>query len=435
MNHEISGLTAFLKRSASAFHAVEALCEYLRGAGYAALRESGRWEIIPGRKYYVTRNQSSVIAFTVPERGFAPIQAVASHSDSPVFRVKECAELEAQGCYTLLNTERYGGMIMSTWMDRPLSVAGRVLVRTERGIESRLVCIDRDLLLIPSLAIHLNRDVNEKNSFNAQVDMMPLYGDTSAKGSFARIIAGAAGVEPERIAGSDLYLYNRMEPSVWGEDDCYISASRLDDLECAYASLRSFLAAKPGGHINMFCVFDNEEVGSGTRQGADSTFFEDVIRRLAIALGADGEAMRGALASSFLVSADNAHALHPNHPEKYDSTNRVCMNAGVVVKFSANQKYTTDGLSKAIFSEICARAGVPVQYFANRSDVTGGSTLGNISSAHVSIPAVDIGLAQLAMHSSCETAGTRDVGYMIDALTAFYESEIRAGADGEYEIG
>ena len=434
MKYDISGLTAFLKRSVSAFHAVEAICEELRGAGYAQLQESEHWEPVPGGKYFVTRNQSSVIAFRVPERGFAPVQAVACHSDSPAFRVKECAELEVQGSYVQLNTECYGGMIMSTWLDRPLSVAGRVLVRTERGIESKLVCVDRDMLLIPSLAIHMNRSVNDGVKFNPQVDMLPLLGDHGAKGSFQSVIAGAAGVAPEQIAGSDLFLYNRMPPSIWGEDGCYISAPRLDDLECAYTGLCAFLAAKPGEHIDMLCVFDNEEVGSNTRQGADSTFLEDILQRLALALGADGEALRGALASSFLISADNAHALHPNHPEKSDAANRALMNAGIVVKFSANQQYTTDGLTKAVFAGICERADVPVQYFTNRSDVKGGSTLGNISGAHVSIPTVDIGLAQLAMHSSFETAGTRDAEYMVRALTAFYESEIRAGRDGAYEF-
>ena len=434
MKYEIGGLTAFLKRSVSTFHAVEAICEELRGAGYVQLRESQRWELAPGRGYFVTRNQSSVIAFRVPERGFAPIQAVACHSDSPTFRVKECAELEAQGSYVQLNTEGYGGMIMSTWMDRPLSVAGRVLARTERGIESKLVKVDRDMLVIPSLPIHMNRSVNDGVKFNPQVDTLPLLGDIGAKGSFMRIIADAAGVAQEQIAGSDLFLYNRMDASVWGEDGCYISAPRLDDLECAYTGLCALLGAKGGDHINMLCVFDNEEVGSLTRQGGDSTFFEDMVQRLALALGADGEALRGALASSFLISADNAHALHPSHPEKYDPTNRVYMNGGVVVKFSANQRYTTDGLSKAIFSQICGRAGVPVQFFANRSDMAGGSTLGNISSAHVSIPAVDVGLAQLAMHSCFETAGTKDAEYMAKALQAYYETEIRAEGDGIYEL-
>ena len=435
MRYTVDGLCAFLKNSVSAFHAAQNICAILEGAGFRRLPEGARWELRPGGRYFVTRNQSSVIAFALPERGFAPVMAVASHSDSPVFRVKPRAELEAQGKYVQINTERYGGMILSTWLDRPLSVAGRLIVRTERGLESRLVSVDRDLLLIPNLAIHMNREVNDKCSLNAQVDMLPLYGDISARGSFDAQIAAAAGVAPEAVAGGDLYLYNRMPPSVWGPEGCYISAPRLDDLECAYTALCAFTEAKPGAHVNLYCAFDNEEVGSGTRQGADSTFLEDALARMARALGADGEALRSCLASSFMASADNAHALHPNHPEKSDAANRPYMNEGVVVKFSANQKYTTDGVSGAIFADICRRAGVPVQYFTNRSDMLGGSTLGNISSAHVSIPTVDIGLAQLAMHSSYETAGTRDAEHMVRALTALYETELRATADGAYEIG
>lgn len=434
MRYDIDGLQSFLRRSVSAFHAAEAVCEELRAAGFCELRESERWELAPLGRYFVTRNRSSVIAFTVPERGFAPVCAVASHTDSPCFRIKERGEQEVQGKYVVLNTERYGGMILSSWMDRPLGVAGRLLVRTERGLEARLVDLGRDAALIPSLAIHFNREVNDGYKYNPQVDMLPLWGDAASKGGLMRAVAEAAGVAPEQIVGSDLYLYNRMEPSVWGEGGCYISAPRLDDLECAYTSLCAFLDARPGAHINLYCAFDNEEVGSGTRQGADSDFLETVLRRMARGLGADGEALAAALASSFLVSADNAHALHPNHPEKHDATNRCYMNEGVVIKFSANQRYATDGASRAIFAEICARAGVPVQFFANRSDMPGGSTLGNISGAHVSIPTVDIGLAQLAMHSSCETAGTRDAEYMVRALTALYDAEIRADADGSYEI-
>ena len=434
MNYTLDGLCAFLKSSVSAFHAVKNLGDLLEGAGYAPLRESGSWKLQPGGRYYVTRNQSSLIAFSVPERGFAPAMIVAAHSDSPVFRVKQRAELDGQGKYTLLNTERYGGMIMSTWLDRPLSVAGRVVARTQRGLESRLVNVDRDLVLIPNLAIHMNREVNEKGGLNARTDMPPLFGDAFARGGFEAAVAEAAGVAPEQIAGSDLYLYNRMAPSVWGPEGCYLSAPRLDDLECAYAALCAFTEARAGAHMNLLCVFDNEEVGSGTRQGADSTFLQDVLARAAGALGAEGEEMRACLASSFMASADNAHALHPNHPEKSDPTNRPYMNEGVVVKFSANQKYTTDGVSNAAFCEICRRAGVPVQFFANRSDLAGGSTLGNISSAHVSIPAVDIGLAQLAMHSSYETAGTLDAQYMVRALTALYETELRAGDDGAFTL-
>lgn len=434
MNCEIKGLIEFLKASVSAFHAVKNLCDALDASGYQRLEEGKRWTLERGGRYYVSRNQSSLIAFAIPQCGFAPIQAVASHSDSPVFRIKQQPELAVQGKYVQLNIERYGGMIMNSWLDRPLSVAGRVLVKNENSLESRLVAIDEDMLLIPNLAIHMNREVNDGMKYNAQVDMLPLYGDIGAKDSFEQRIAGAAGVDRAHIAGSDLYLYNRMQPSVWGRDGCYISAARLDDLECVYASLRAFLSADAGEHINMLCVFDNEEVGSGTRQGADSTFFEDVIVRLACALNANGDELRAALASSFLLSADNAHAMHPNHPEKADAVNRPFMNEGIVVKFSANQKYTTDGVSNAVFATICEKAHVPIQYFHNRSDSIGGSTLGNISAAHVSIRTVDIGLAQLAMHSSYETAGTADILYMIDGLRAFYNAEIRETADGKIEI-
>ena len=264
--------------------------------------------------------------------------------------------------------------------------------------------------------------------------MLPLYGDVSAKGRFEAEVAEIAGASPEDVLGRDLYLYNRMEPRLWGPGDCYISAPRLDDLECAYTSLRALLEAGESDHIQLCCVFDNEEVGSGTRQGADSTFLSDVIGRIAAGLGADDEELHACLASSFMVSADNAHALHPNHPEKSDAGNRPRMNGGIVIKQSANQKYTTDGVSRAIFGEICRRADVPVQHFANRSDMLGGSTLGNISGAHVSIPSVDVGLAQLAMHSSYETAGAQDVEHMVRGLTAFYRTELRANGDGSYSM-
>ena len=434
MQYTIQGMVDFLKESVSTFHAVDAICRILKENGFTALRESACWQVKPGGKYFVTRNLSSVIAFTVPECGFAPVRGVASHSDSPCFRVKQHGELEVAGKYTMLNTERYGGMIMNTWMDRPLSVAGRVLAKTEKGMETKLFSIDKDLLLIPNLAIHMNREMNDSNKLNAQIDMMPLCGDINAKGKLEKAVADAAGVKEEDVVGSDIFLYNRMQPSIWGSDDCYISAARLDDLECAYTSLCGFVAAEGAKHINMYCVFDNEEVGSGTRQGADSTFMADVIERIADCLGASREEMRAALASGFLVSADNAHAMHPNHPEKADAKNRPFMNEGIVIKFSANQKYTTDGVSHAIFADICKKAGVPVQYFANRSDSLGGSTLGNISGSHVSIPTVDIGLAQLAMHSSYETAGTLDAEYMAKGLKAYYEAEFTMTDDGVYEF-
>ena len=433
-NVEIKGLFEFLKNSPTAFHAVDSLCEMLKEQGFVSLQECNAWEIVPGGKYFVTRNRSSVIAFTLPAQKPGSFHIIASHSDSPTFKIKENAELTVRDKYVQLNTERYGGMIFSSWFDRPLSVAGRVMYRDESGVHTRLVKVDRDLLMIPNVAIHMNREVNSGYKYNAQVDLMPLYGDISAKGSFRRLIAEACGVAEEDIIGSDLYLYNRMPGTVWGANNEFISAPQLDDLECAYASVCALKDLPDQGHVNVCCVFDNEEVGSGTKQGADSTFLSDVLERIALNLCRNSEGYRMMLASSFMLSADNAHATHPNHPEYADAHNQVEMNKGVVIKFNANQKYTTDGVSEAIFHQICQAAGVPVQHFANRSDLMGGSTLGNISGSHVSINTLDIGLAQLAMHSSYETAGVKDLPWMIQAMHAFYAAPIACRADGEYTL-
>ena len=431
-NAAIKGLFEFLKASPTAFHAVDSLCGLLKEQGFSPLQECKPWEIVSGGKYYVTRNRSSVIAFTLPEGTPASFRIIASHSDSPTFKIKENAELTVRDKYVQLNTERYGGMIFSTWFDRPLSVAGRVLYKDENGIHTRLVKIDRDLVMIPNVAIHMNREVNSGYKYNAQVDLMPLYGDISAKGSFRRMIAEACGIEEEAIVGNDLYLYNRMPGTVWGANNEFISAPQLDDLECAYASVCALKDLPDQGHVNVCCVFDNEEVGSGTKQGADSTFLSDVLERIASCLKMSTEAYRMALSGSFMLSADNAHATHPNHPEYADQQNQVEMNKGIVIKFNANQKYTTDGVSEAVFHQLCKDIGVPVQHFANRSDLPGGSTLGNISGAHVSINTLDIGLAQLAMHSCYETAGVKDLAWMIQGMHAFYASRLTAQADGEY---
>ena len=424
----------FIKHSPSAFHAAESITGMLRAAGYTELAESKPFDIVPGGKYFVTRNRSAVIAFAVPETGFAHFQIVASHSDSPTFKLKPGFEDESAGHYLRLNVERYGGMIMSTWFDRPLSIAGRALVKDGGKLTTKLVDLDRDSMLIPNMPIHFNRDINDGYKYNAQVDLLPLYGTKGDKGALKNEIAAAAGVSDDDIVACDLFLYNRMPGSIWGANDAYFSCPRIDDLECAFTSVAAFLAAKAEGHINVCAVLDNEEVGSGSKQGADSTFLGDVFTRIGLALGVSDGEIRAAIASSFMVSADNAHAIHPNHPEKYDAQNRTYMNGGVVIKHNANQKYTTDAVSDAVFSSICEKAGVPVQHFSNRSDVLGGSTLGNIANTHASMNTVDIGLAQLAMHSSYETAGCKDVEYMVRALTAFYGSNVVVTGDGEIEI-
>ena len=431
---QITWLLDKISASPTSFHAVHTVCGELAANGFTRLSENEKWNLQSGKGYYVTRNQSSVIAFRLPEGEYRAFQITASHSDSPSFKLKEMAELVTAGHYVQLNTERYGGMLCASWFDRPLSIAGRVMVRENGRIVSRLYDSEDRHVLIPNLAIHMNRQANDGYTYNAQTDMLPLFGDENAKDSLLAEIASKLGVSESEIVGTDLFLYNPQQGMVWGNDGCYLSAPRLDDLECAFGTLAGFLRGK-SDNLNVYCLFDNEEVGSTTRQGAASTFLADVLRRVHLALGRGEEDFYTCLAGSFMISADNAHAVHPNHPEKSDQTNRTHMNGGIVVKFSANQKYTTDAASRAVFGEICRSAGVPVQYFANRSDMAGGSTLGNISGTQVSVATVDIGLPQLAMHSSYETAGTADVEYLITAIEAFYQTTILPEGDGFWRIG
>ena len=427
-------LFSFIESSPTAFHAVETMKQMLDAEGYQQLLESRAWELQTGGKYYVMRNGTSLLAFRIPKREFTGFQVMAGHSDSPTFRIKENPEMETEGAYVKLNVEKYGGMLCSPWFDRPLSVAGRLIVKTDTGIVSRLVKVDRDLLLIPSLAIHMNRKANEEQKYNVQKDMLPLYAMADAKGSFQKIVADAAGVEVTDILGSDLFLYNRVKGTVWGAEQEFISSGRLDDLQCVFGSLKGFLAAEEGTSIPMHCVFDNEEVGSSTKQGAASTFLQDTLLRICESLGKTPAQYRQLLASSFMISADNAHAVHPNYGEKSCPTNRPVLNGGIVIKYSANQKYTTDGVSAALFRMICQKADVPYQVFLNRSDMIGGSTLGNLSANQVPVNCVDIGLPQLAMHSPYETAGAKDTAYLVRAAKVFYESSVQETASGEYRI-
>lgn len=434
INMDTTGeLLRFIEKSPSMFQSIETIRGYLDDAGFTYLPESHKWTFGKGGTegtYYTLRNQSSIIAFKIGSAVDADsyhFQICASHSDSPTYKIKNISQLDGPGEYIRLNVEGYGGMIDSSWFDRPLSIAGRVLVKEEDGtISSRLLYIDRDILLIPNVAIHFNREINNGCKYNRQVDLCPLFSAGKlTTGDFDRMIADALCTKPEAILGKDLFLVNRQKPVLWGYGDEFISSPKLDDLQCAFASLKAFLTCKNAGVINVYCCFDNEEVGSNTKQGAMSTFLYDVLQRINENLGGSSEAYYRAVAGSFMVSCDNAHAVHPNHPEKTDDENRVFLNKGIVLKESANQKYTTDALSRAVFSQICKNAQVPVQSFANRSDNAGGSTLGNLSNTQVSVNAVDMGLPQLAMHSSCETAGALDTEYAVRALTRFYDTNIR----------
>ena len=416
MNH-VNGLFEFIKSSPSAYHAVDSVKKMLDAQGYTELYECDRWKLTMDGKYYVIRNGTSIIAFrTVREaRGF---MICASHSDAPAFRVKMTAE--TVGAYTRLEVEKYGGMIYYSWLDRPLSVAGRVLLKTPDGMESALVDIDRDLLTIPSLAIHLNRGVNDGAKFNPAKDLLPLYAMNGQKGDLVASIAAQLGVRSESILAHDLFLYNREEGRRVGKEGEFILCPRLDDLGCVYSSTVAFLNSGASHAVPVLAVFDNEEVGSETKQGAASTFLRDTLLRIS---GSDA-ALSIALENSFMVSADNAHAKHPASPEMSDPDNAPVLNGGVVIKYNANQRYATDGFSDALFRSICERAGVKVQSYCNRADLPGGSTLGSISNTRVSVPTVDIGLPQLAMHSANETAGADDVDAMVRALTEFYSSSL-----------
>lgn len=419
-------LLDFIKHSPTAFHTIHSIRMRLKKYGYEELCEGLDWNLEKGGRYYVTRNLSSIIAFELgDDLSEYTYNIVAAHSDSPTYKLKENYELKDDH-YLRINTEGYGGMIDNTWFDRPLSIAGRVIVQNGDTLTSRLLTIDKDLMMIPNVAIHMNRDVNSGYNYNRQVDLIPLLGGKEAKsGELKQLIAEELRVDQEDIVGSDLFLYNRQAPSIWGLHEEFISSGHLDDLQCVYSALSALLKGGSKRSINVMAIFDNEEVGSLTKQGADSTFLEDTLRRINRSLGKSDDDFAKAVAGSFMVSADNAHAVHPNHPEHTDKTNCTYMNEGIVIKSHANQKYTSDGMSVAMFKQFAKMADAPLQYFANRSDKVGGSTLGNLSQAHLSLNTVDVGLPQLAMHSAYETAGIKDTYYMIETLKKLYTSHIR----------
>lgn len=413
-------LLDFIEKSPTAFQAVDEMQKRLTENGFEVLSEKEYWKLIPGGKYLVTRNNSALIAFCIPEKESRVFHIMASHSDSPSFKIKENPEIKVDNSYVKLNVEKYGGMLMAPWFDRPLSVAGRVIIRRNGGLKEKLINIKRDLVMIPNLAIHMNREANNGVSYNPQKDLQPLFAVGNTDRTLLEIIAEQTGVKKEDIISHDLFLYNRMPGTIWGADKEFVSSARLDDLQCAFASMEGLLRAQNHESIAVHCVMDNEEVGSGTKQGAASTFLKDTLLRINMGLGRTYEEYLMTLAGSFMVSADNAHALHPNYTDKTDPTNHPVLNKGIVIKFNANQKYCTDAVSAAIFKELCTKAGVPYQTFVNRSDIAGGSTLGNISNTQVPMNTVDIGLSQLAMHSPYETAGVKDTEYLVRAAEELF---------------
>lgn len=413
-------LLDFIEKSPTAFQAVDEMQKRLTENGFEVLSEKEYWKLVPGGKYLVTRNNSALIAFCIPEKESRVFHIMASHSDSPSFKIKENPEIKVDNSYVKLNVEKYGGMLMAPWFDRPLSVAGRVIIRRNGGLKEKLINIKRDLVMIPNLAIHMNREANNGVAYNPQKDLLPLFAAGNTDRTLLEIIAEQTGIKKEDIISHDLFLYNRMPGTIWGADKEFVSSARLDDLQCAFASMEGLLRAQNHESIAVHCVMDNEEVESGTKQGAASTFLKDTLLRINMGLGRTYEEYLMTLAGSFMVSADNAHALHPNYTDKTDPTNHPVLNKGIVIKFNANQKYCTDAVSAAIFKELCTKAGVPYQTFVNRSDIAGGSTLGNISNTQVPMNTVDIGLPQLAMHSPYETAGVKDTEYLVRAAEELF---------------
>ena len=416
---KIDKLFKFIETSPTAFHTVATITDALKSNGYVELYETDSWENKTG-KFYVKRADSSIIAFRLGEARHS-FNICATHSDQPAFAVK--ANEQKGSAYAVLDTEKYGGMIHYTWLDRPLGIAGRVVLKSDSGLKKVLCNLDTTVT-IPSVAIHFNRGVNDGYKFNPAVDMLPLY---SLNGGTALIdkIAESLSVDKEDIISHELYVYNKDNGVLFGADEEFALCPRLDDLACVYASVNGFFTAKSADSIPVLAVFNNEEVGSSTKQGAASTFLYDVLTRIA----GDSETYQRMLANSFMLSADNAHAIHPNHPELSDSKNAPTLCGGVVVKYNANVRYTTDSVSAGIFYTLADRCGVKTQDFYNRADTLGGSTLGAISNTVVSVPTVDIGLPQLAMHSANETMGVSDLDDMCRVIAEFYSTTLRNVGD------
>ncbi len=416
----------YIKKAPTAYHACANSARILEEQGYTRLFEGKKWNLEAGKGYFVERNGSSLIAFRVP-KSISSFMITAAHGDSPCFKVKDNAELPDQN-YLRLSVEKYGGMLCSTWMDRPLSIAGRVVYNTQDGLGIKLFDLGSPCVIIPNVAIHMNRQANDGMKYNPAVDMLPLFGEAAEKGKYMEMVSAAAGVNADDIVSTDAFLYDADEGIEWGE---FISAPRIDDLQCAFAALEAFTTSESAdGVMPVYSLFDNEEVGSGTKQGAASTFLFDVLSRSVKAIGGNDEDYLCAVANSFMVSCDNGHAIHPNHPEFSDKNHTVVMNKGVVIKYNANQKYTSDALSSGVMKTVCDMAEIPYQLYCNRADMAGGSTLGNISNTQVSLNTVDIGLAQLAMHSAFETAGAKDTEYLVRALREFYSRNMCENANG-----
>ncbi len=422
-------LINFIDESPSQFHATSEAEKRLLEAGFEKLNKTEKWKLEKGGKYFISNNSSSFIAFEIgsgdiTQEGF---RLIGSHTDSPTFRVKPKPEMLVENGYIKLNTEMYGGALISTWFDRELSLAGRVSVKTDNPLkpEEKLVNIDKDLLTIPSLCIHMNREANDKMGFNKQKDTLPLITTINKEmekdNLLVNLIADELSIDAKDILDFELYLYNREKGKIIGLHDEFISVGRMDNLAMVHASLKALIESKASKATKVIVANDNEEVGSMTKQGANSPMLKNLLERIIFSLGLDKEDYHRAISNSFIISADMAHAVHPNYSEKSDPTNRPVLNKGVVIKIAANCAYTSDAMSIGVYKAVCDKAGVPYQTYVNRSDMRGGSTIGPITSQQLDISSIDIGNPLLAMHSVRELGGVEDHRHMINSLTCFFE--------------
>ncbi len=427
----------FIKESKTVYHAAFNIEKILISSGYEKIYENEKWNLKKSGKYFITRNNASVLAFTIPsDLSNLSFNITAAHLDSPTFKLKPNFKLDEKK-YQKLNTEVYGSPIFHTWMDKGLDVAGRVFVKENDKIVPKLFSFDKAVAMIPNLPIHYNKNVNKGVELNPQTDLVPIISDKdNIEINLLDEVAKKLNINKNNILSYDLFLSVIERGYIVGINNDFIMAPQIDNLECSFGLTKALINSKNNKSINIMALFDSEEVGSKTRDGADSLLLKDTTERIAFNLGLNNEEYKIALANSFIVSADNAQGYNPNFANKYDATNSCFLNSGIVIKNAARASYTTDGLSSAYFKEICKNANVKYQDTTNRSDILGGSTLGAISLSSVSIPSVDIGLAQLAMHSSFETAGTKDLYYLINGIKEFYDTHLNNNKDGElsYEL-
>ena len=421
----VNDLIRFIDESPTAFLAVKSIEDILKEKGYKQLDTK---KISKNEKYYVKRNDSSIIAFNVGKKLSDPsIHICASHTDCPSMKLKPNPIIISDNGVKL-NVEGYGGMLLRAWFDRPLSLAGRVILDKKGKITSSLFMDRQPFCIIPSMAPHLDHSIEDKKP-DLLIDMAPVV-TLNKKFDFKQYLSKKLNTKKESILGFDLYLYPMQKGYVWSDNE-FFTCGHIDNLECAYTSLKGFVDNFNDNNINVYACFDNEEVGSLSRQGADSDFLKLTIERICDDLNLDYESL---IKQGMMLSCDNAHGLHPNHPELYDLNNAPRLNEGIVIKYNASQSYTTDSLSFALLKKILDAKKIKYQYFSNKTGKRGGSTLGNLSNRHVSIMSVDIGLSQWAMHSPIETAGVKDVNYMINACKAFYKAHIKVNEDASYTI-